>query len=55
MRRSGSNDYFADGLHPGDEGQIKVADHLTPILAAALEKRVDRACESAPTDGRIIL
>ncbi len=36
--QSGSNDYSVDGIHPSDEGQVKVADHLTPLLATALGK-----------------
>jgi lysophospholipase L1-like esterase len=34
--QSGSGDYSVDGLHPSDTGQVKAANRLEPILAAAL-------------------
>jgi lysophospholipase L1-like esterase len=34
--QSGSDDYSSDNLHPSDTGQVKVANHLEPILANAL-------------------
>ncbi|HLZ62979.1 MAG TPA: GDSL-type esterase/lipase family protein [Ktedonosporobacter sp.] len=30
------DDYVSDGVHPNDEGQVKIADALEPILAEAL-------------------
>ena len=34
--QSGSADYAIDGYHPSDTGQVKAANRLEPILAAAL-------------------